>query len=277
MIHIHNCADGRVTEPGLHRMTAEQYHADACISKSGLDRIAKSPAHYRAWLTQPHKPSKAMQIGTALHALVLEGIAPTVRPDFSGKGSVAARAEWDASHAGALILDADDAADVHAMAASIAVHPVAGVVFRRADGRAEQSIKWRCSDTGAICKSRLDWIIPGAIVDLKTTADASPAAFARSVASYRYHVQDAFYSQAAASAGIAAEHFVFVCVESSPPYSVALYQLDDAARTEGRRLYLRDLETYMRCMERDEWPAYPTDIQTLSLPAWAYKGSNDEQ
>lgn len=277
MIPIHNCADGRVTEPGLHRMTAEQYHADACISKSGLDRIAKSPAHYRAWLTQPHKPSKAMQIGTALHALVLEGIAPTVRPDFSGKGSVAARAEWDAAHAGALILDADDAADVHAMAASIAVHPVAGVVFRRADGRAEQSIKWRCAETGAICKSRLDWIIPGAIVDLKTTADASPAAFARSVASYRYHVQDAFYSQAAASAGISAEHFVFVCVESSPPYSVALYQLDDAARAEGRRLYLRDLETYMRCMERDEWPAYPTDIQTLSLPAWAYKGSNDEQ
>jgi len=151
------------------------------------------------------------------------------------------------------------------------------VVFRRADGRAEQSIKWRCVETGAICKSRLDWIIPGAIVDLKTTADASPTAFARSVASYRYHVQDAFYSQAAASAGLDSEHVVFVCVESSPPYSVALYQLDDAARTEGRRLYLRDLETYMRCMERDEWPAYPTDIQTLSLPAWAYKGSNDEQ
>lgn len=276
MIPIHNCADGRVTEPGLYRITAERYHADQCISKSGLDRIAKSPAHYRAWLTQLHRPSRAMQIGTALHALVLEGIAPTVRPDFSGKGSVAARAEWDAAHEGVTILSEDDAAQVHSMAASIAMHPVAGPALRRADGIAEASILWTCPDTGAECKSRLDWLLPGIVLDLKTTADARPDAFARSVASYRYHVQDAFYSQAAASAGLSAEHFVFVCVESSPPYSVALYQLDDAARSEGRRLYLRDLETYMRCMERDEWPAYPTDIQTLSLPRWAFKGNDDE-
>lgn len=29
-INIRNCADGKVTEPGLYRMTAEQYHADPC-------------------------------------------------------------------------------------------------------------------------------------------------------------------------------------------------------------------------------------------------------
>lgn len=258
----------------IRNMPSAEYFALRRVSKSGLDRLARSPAHMRA---PSGEETKAMRIGKALHALALEGIAPVVRPEFAGTGSRAARAEWDAAHEGVTILSEDDAAQVHSMAASIAMHPVAGPALRRADGIAEASILWTCPDTGAECKSRLDWLLPGIVLDLKTTADARPDAFARSVASYRYHVQDAFYSQAAASAGLSAEHFVFVCVESSPPYSVALYQLDDAARTEGRRLYLRDLETYMRCMERDEWPAYPTDIQTLSLPRWAFKGNDDEQ
>ena len=34
MINIRNCADGKVTEPGLYRMTAEQYHADPCPEPS---------------------------------------------------------------------------------------------------------------------------------------------------------------------------------------------------------------------------------------------------
>ena len=41
------------------------------------------------------------------------------------------------------------------------------------------------------------------------------------------------------------------------------------AMEHGRKLYLRDLETYMRCKESGVWPAYPSDIQVLSLPRWA--------
>ena len=260
---------------GLYRdMPASDYYRLPRVSKSALDKLARSPAHMRAPSVEE---TRAMRIGKALHALALEGIAPLVRPEFSGKGSVAARAEWDAAHEGQTIISEDEAAQVHGMAAHIAMHPVAGPALRRADGIAEVSILWTCEQTGALCKSRLDWLLPGIILDVKTTADARPDAFARSVATYRYEVQAAFYLQAAASAGVPAEHFIFVVVENAPPYAVALYQLDDAALEQGRRLYLRDLETYQRCAERDEWPAYPTDIQTLSLPRWAYRGQDDEQ
>jgi len=195
-------------------------------------------------------------------------------PEFSGKGSVALRDEWKAAHdtAGLLILSEEDATGVHAMAASIALHPIAGPAFRRTDGRAEVSALWTCPDTGVECKSRFDWLLPSAIVDLKTTADASADAFARSVASYRYHVQAAFYGQAAASCGLSTEHFFFACVETAPPYAVAIYQLDDEAREIGRRLYLRDLRRLKECRERNEWPGYSTDISTLSLPKWATYG-----
>jgi exodeoxyribonuclease VIII len=253
-----------------YNMPASEYHRLPRASKSGLDKIARSPAHYKC--RDQKEPSKAMRIGTALHSLVLEGVAPLVMPEFSGKGSVALRDEWKQAHAGALVLSEDEALDVHGMAASIALHPIAGPAFARKDGRAEVSALWTCPDTGVECKSRFDWLLPSAIVDLKTTADASPDAFARSVASYRYHCQDAFYSQAAASCDLSVDHFLFVVVETSAPYAVAIYQLDDEARDIGRRLYLRDLRRLKECRERNEWPGYPTDISTLSLPKWATYG-----
>ena len=256
----------------IRNMPATEYHRLPRASKSTLDKIARSPAHMRA----PAKTTASMSIGSALHALLLEGIAPVVRPEFSGTGSRAARAEWDAAHADQIVLSEDDAADVHAMAASVLMHPVAGPAFTRADRITEASILWTCDETGVECKSRLDLALPGIVLDLKTTADARPGAFARSVATYRYHVQDAFYSQAAAAAGLEIEHFVFVCVENAPPYAVALYQLDDEAREAGRRLYLRDLRTYQQCKRSGVWPAYPADIQTLSLPRWAMGDGNEQ-
>lgn len=251
----------------VYDMPASEYHRLPRASKSGLDKIARSPAHYKC--RDQKEPSKAMRIGTALHSLVLEGIAPLVMPEFSGKGSVALRDEWKAANEGLLIVSEDEHDAVTAMAASIAAHPIAGPAFRRTDGRAEVSALWTCPDTGVECKSRFDWLLPSAIVDLKTTADASADAFARSVATYRYHVQDAFYGQAAASCGLSVEHFLFVTVETTAPHSVAIYQLDDEAREIGRRLYLRDLRTYQQCVERNEWPGYSPEIQTLSLPKWA--------
>jgi len=253
-----------------YNLPAADYHRLPRASKSGLDKIARSPAHYKC--RELKEPSKAMRIGTALHSLVLEGVEPLVMPEFSGKGSVALRDEWKAAHAGHLILSEDEAADVWGMCGSISAHPIAGPAFRRPDGRAEVSALWTCPETGIACKSRFDWLLPSAIVDLKTAADASREGFARSVATYRYHVQDAFYSQAAASSELRIEHFLFVVVEPCAPYAVAIYQLDDEAREFGRRLYLRDLRTYQQCVERDEWPAYPAEISTLSLPKWATYG-----
>ena len=53
-----------------------EYHLDTTrISKSGLDLIQKSPAHYYyRYLSGQHeeRSSKALEIGSAVHAAVLE-------------------------------------------------------------------------------------------------------------------------------------------------------------------------------------------------------------
>jgi len=53
-------------------MPAEKYHAVDALSKSMMSKLLKSPAHYKAALEERQEPSKAMQVGTAVHAAVLE-------------------------------------------------------------------------------------------------------------------------------------------------------------------------------------------------------------
>lgn len=65
-------------KPGIYRgIPNDMYHGGPGISKSGLDLIRKSPAHYRAVVNaandnEERKPTLAQFIGTALHCLVLE-------------------------------------------------------------------------------------------------------------------------------------------------------------------------------------------------------------
>lgn len=64
-------------KPGIYRdIPNEEYHGGEGISKSGLDLIRKSPAHYRAVKTaandNPRVCTAAQRLGTAFHTLVLE-------------------------------------------------------------------------------------------------------------------------------------------------------------------------------------------------------------
>lgn len=64
-------------DPGIYRgIPNDQYHHGVGISKSGLDLVRKSPAHYRAVVTAANdnerKSTPAQAIGTALHMIVLE-------------------------------------------------------------------------------------------------------------------------------------------------------------------------------------------------------------
>ncbi|MBK7542908.1 MAG: PD-(D/E)XK nuclease-like domain-containing protein [Candidatus Competibacteraceae bacterium] len=95
----------------------------------------------------------------------------------------------------------------------------------------------------------MDWLGEIAAVDIKTTKDASPAGFAKAVANYRYHVQQAHYLAGCAALGLPASDFVFVAVEKAEPYPVACYQLSDAAEGVGYRLWRRDLTAFATCQK----------------------------
>ena len=246
------------------------YHAHPAISKSGLDQINRSPSHYQAWLTEDRIETAAMKLGTAAHCDILEPdrfktdyIAMPEGLDRRTKEGKARYAELESS--GKIILAMDDYLAVQAMRESVMSHPSARELL--AEGMAEQSFFGRLWDVDVKC--RPDWLNNGIVVDLKTTTDASLNGFSKSIANFRYAVQAAFYSDILASLGHDVVAFLFIAVEKTAPYAVGVYELDDMSLEIGREQYQRDLDTYRRCVESGEWPAYSSSIERISLPKWA--------
>lgn len=267
---------GRVVEA----MSAEEYHAPrvGVVSKSALDQIHRSPAHYRAWLEgKLDRPdSRALTFGRAFHCAVLEpdvfARSYAVQPDFGDcrfKEAKQARDRWRAENDGKEFVSADDFEAIRAMATSVLTHPIAGKMLK--NGKPELTIKWTDVETGLPCKCRADYYVAsrGMILDVKTTEDARPEAFKRSVYQYRYHVQDALYRAGFAAAGLDARYFILVAVEKSPPFCASVYQLDASAVEKGHAAARQDIETMARCVATNQWDGYPTSIQDLSLPPWA--------
>ena len=268
---------------GLHDdLPARCYHRSMGISKSNLDLIHRSPALFDLARQSPRPSTPAQALGTAVHLLVLEpGRALTdVVPDAFGasrsKDALAWRAEQAA--AGRVVLaqgeDTDPWSPSPWRAAwrardAVMAHPMAAALL--GTGRAEVSGYWTDPDFGVACRMRVDWLDEAhqVVVDLKTTRDAGADAFARSAVEYRYHVQAAFYWDGLVACGWVPQAFVFVCVETAPPYGVALYSVRPEDLELGRAVYRRDLATYAECLRSGEWPGYPEEIRELELPAWA--------
>ena len=251
-----------------------EYHADPAISTSHLHAVAASPYHYwKRYLDpdrRPVEPTAAMRLGSLVHCAVLEPDELLQRYGVAGDRRTKAGKEQAAAMAAEGIEAVSEADMVTAllMADAVRQHPAAAALLTT--GKAEQSFWWDDQQTGLRCKCRPDWMTGSVLVDLKTTIDASPAGFARSVAAYRYHVQARHYLS-----GTFAERFVFIAVEKTYPYAVGVYELDAAAMEHGETLRRRNLATIADCKAINEWPGYGTDIQPLSLPGWALRDDSN--
>jgi exodeoxyribonuclease VIII len=135
-----------------------------------------------------------------------------------------------------------------------------------ADGEIERSVFWTHQETGEACKARLDKLSPrkAFIADVKSTRDASPTAFAKSIVNYRYDVQADHYSEP-----MHGVRFVFIAVEKTPPYAVAVYAVNPEILALGRSRRAPNMRTYAECRATGRWPAYPETIQHITLPRWA--------
>lgn len=252
----------------------DDYHGGEGVSKTQLDKVAQSPAHYLYHQSHKMESTPAMQIGTATHTLILEpekfDDEIAVLPDGIDrrtKAGKAAYAEFQEVAAGKLIIKADDFDMIQRMRDAVMAHPSAAQLLT--GGVAEQSAYWVDEDTGLLCRCRPDFHVGSALVDLKTTKDGSPREFGRSAANMRYHVQAAFYLDGMNAAGGDVNVFGFVAMEKTPPYNVAVYTAEDAHIEKGRELYKRDLETLAEAKETGKYTGYCDEPMPLFIPQWA--------
>jgi hypothetical protein len=259
----------------LQDLDAKTYHADiATISKHGLDLIAQAPAKYHYQKTQGGtKQTDSMRWGSLVHLAVLEPDkfdSETIAAPEKTRASKEGKAAWEEAEAsGKLIVKVGEREELDAIKAAISSHPAAATLLS-GDIGVEHSVFWTDEESGMACRCRPDVIrCDGIIVDLKTTQDASFAEFSKNIANFRYHVQAAMYTDGLRANGVQAESFVFLCVEKEAPYLVQCFVCDDQMIDIGRTLYKRDLQTYKRCLQTNQWDAYSPAIVPISLPFWA--------
>lgn len=260
-------------------MTSTEYFAHKAVSKSSLDDFARCPAYYHAAhiaRTVKRETTPAMQFGTLLHGLVLEGRADFhTKPDgmtFASKDGKA----WKEAHSDKPILSADTAAELQAMSSAILRHPHAAPLFGK--GQAEVAMFGTHKESGLAIKGRADWVGVAPfgkhrLVDIKTTADASNAAFARSIAAYRYHVQAAMYCELAKQNGYQVDDFYFIAIEKGDVPLINVRLLSQAAIELGKVTLDAQLRELKACMESDFWPDYSgADAApgVIDLPVWSY-------
>lgn len=280
----------------MHLVTKDNYHSEVnYISKSGLDQIRKSPAHYYYKYLDPNRPdidedrTRDLLIGDVFHMLLMEPhlffhkyIVLPKKIDRRTREGKELWFKYQVAGKGKKVLNKDIYDLAKWMRDSVHRHPIAKKLF--SNGKAERIFTFNEPETGVACKIRPDWITPdNIIVDLKSAIDASCKlinpdsdqpiteniykGFPKSVFNYRYNVQDAFYSDGFFHAtGIKPKAFVFVAVEKEPPFQVGLFYLSPEDKAFAREAYLEDLRTYKKCKSSNNWPGYPTKIVQISSP-----------
>ncbi|ELL9067989.1 exodeoxyribonuclease VIII [Escherichia coli] len=271
-------------EPGIYYgISNENYHAGPGVSKSQLDDIADTPALY---LWRKNAPvdttkTKTLDLGTTFHCRVLEPEEFSnrfiVAPEFNRRTNAGKEEEkaflMECASTGKTVITAEEGRKIELMYQSVMALPLGQWLVESA-GHAESSIYWEDPETGILCRCRPDKIIPEFhwIMDVKTTADIQR--FKTAYYDYRYHVQDAFYSDGYEAQFGVQPTFVFLVASTTVEcgrYPVEIFMMGEEAKLAGQQEYHRNLRTLADCLNTDEWPA----IKTLSLPRWAKEYAND--
>ncbi|EMK7264856.1 exodeoxyribonuclease VIII [Salmonella enterica subsp. enterica serovar Braenderup] len=271
-------------EPGIYYgISNENYHAGPGVSKSQLDDIADTPALYLWRKNAPVDTTKTkmLDLGTAFHCRVLEPEEFSnrfiVAPEFNRRTNAGKEEEkaflMECADTGKTVITAEEGRKIELMYQSVMALPL-GQWLVESTGHAESSIYWEDPETGILCRCRPDKIIPEFhwIMDVKTTADIQR--FKTAYYDYRYHVQDAFYSDGYKAQFGVQPTFVFLVASTTIEcgrYPVEIFMMGEEAKLAGQLEYHRNLRTLADCLNTDEWPA----IKTLSLPRWAKEYAND--
>ena len=278
----------------ISRMTTKAYRAMDALSASALKHFMRSPAHYMENRLNPKPPTPAMEFGTLVHTAVLEPELceqlyyclddSDIYNELRAKGFEVPRLTkeykaWKkdkfAESQGKIEVKIEDwNAAVHIRKA-IQAHPKASALLAMG-GKVEHVMQWT-HPTGVLMKGRPDLFIHdyhadyGLIVDLKTTDNASPHSFTRTIANHSYHIQAGMYCEGVEIITGKPCRFAWLVVEREAPHVVMLYHArgDDIAL--AKHIIYGEARKFKQCLESGIWHGYDEpENDEIEVPAWAY-------
>ena len=253
-------------------ITNAEYHAiKTHISSTGVRTFRKNKKQFKYSLTNELvKQTKSMADGTAVHAFFLE--KDKFHKDFAIKPqdlrlNTKAGKEWAQEHNNKIIIDSELGNNLYEMEKSFMDSP-AKLIYE-IKGKSELSYFW--NDIGLVKgKCRPDWISDDGniIVDIKTTTDASPKGFQKSISTWGYHLQLAWYMRGLQKLGIPCNEFIFIAIEKTPPFSVGVYSADREMILFGNQEINKLVVDIDKALNDKNFPDYTPEIMSLGLPPW---------
>ena len=255
-------------------LTGEEYRARVGITQSDLNRFAESPA---LWKLVKEPASKAMQFGTILHGMVLEGIAAYhVKPAAYGpdakpwNGNANECKAWLATHTDLPVLSMDEADAIKSASAAVRSHETCAHWLQQ--GHAEVSVFARWG------KGRFDYVADRGdyidIIDLKTCQDARHRKFQSTIVERGYHIQAAWYRRLLREFTDLPLRYRFIALELQPIPRINCFTLTESAIDQGDERIDWLLERMDECREKNRWPDFHAhdmgETGDIDLPEWAY-------
>ena len=257
---------------------ADRFDLPPTLSSSIAHRLlTRSPLH--AWTAHAKlNPAWApdddrdFDLGVAMHAVLLEGkgleilpfdnyrtkIAQTAREECRKIGAIPAL-KWQADAIKLMLKSARDAVELSPDLAGI---PLEGL-------KAEHTAVWQEGETW--CRCRPDWLAwdNDVIFSLKTTGKAEPETFMRGpLLAHSYDLQSAFELAAIKALTGKDAHYVYIVVETEPPYACSLISLSPEWREFAAAKFRKAVGLWSVALASGHWPAYGEHIYTMDLPPW---------
>ena len=253
-------------------ITNAEYHGRKThLSSTNIRTFKKNRKQFEYSLTHDLvKQTKAMADGTAVHAFFLE--RDKFDTDFVIKPAdiklnTKVGKEWALENQSKIIIDSELGNNLYEMEKSFMDSPAKLIYDIK--GQTELSYFW--DDLGTIKgKCRPDWISDdrSIVIDIKTTIDASPRGFQKSISTWGYHLQLGWYLRGLRKLGLPTEQFIFIAIEKTAPFCVGVYRADQ----EMINFAMKELDQLMpeiqTAMVSNEFPDYTPEITSIGLPPW---------
>ena len=253
-------------------ITNAEYHGRKThLSSTNIRTFKKNKKQFEYSLTHDLvKQTKAMADGTAVHAFFLE--RDKFDTDFVVKPAdmrlnTKAGKEWALEHQSKIIIDSELGNNLYEMEKSFMDSP-AKLIYD-VKGQTELSYFW--DDLGTIKgKCRPDWLSDDGsiVVDIKTTTDASPRGFQKSISTWGYHLQLGWYLRGLRKLGLPAEQFIFIAIEKTAPFCVGVYRADQEMINYAMKELNQLVPEIQTAMVSNEFPDYTPEITSIGLPPW---------
>jgi hypothetical protein len=266
---------------GLHGvyydMPDTEYRRISALNASGLTAICDHGLwHYYQCYLNPEREfttSDSLAFGTLLHCAVLEPERFAREYQVVSPGVRARTKAWAKECNGKIGVRASDYHAVQTCIQRINEHNIARGLLFGDKGKSEVTLLWSEQHDNDIiqCKARLDRLLPGWIVDLKSCTDARPDKFAQDCGDYWYDLKAAWYIRAylqhfpANDCGIVG--YALVAIESKWPYTVQVYTYEVDGLVDAFKRMELGVEDYLRGI-RQGWHR---EFDVISVPPPRYK------